>query len=138
MRDCTFSGLVKEVLFDCREIPGRPVAGVLVDLDFTEATFEDVEFRGCRFDGLKLPKAPGVYLIPAFPLVARRALELLEGNPSIEARMLRGQFTNSLKLPGSDDSVDVFNRRDYVASGGETLADLAETVFMEALGDVGS
>ena len=136
MRDCVFAGALHDVLFDCREVPGRPVAGVLVNIDFSEATFEDVEFRGCRFDGLKLPQMAGVYAIPAFPRVARRALELLDGNTSIDAQMLRAQFTNSLKLPGSDDSVDVFNRRDYLASGGESLADLAETVFMEAVADV--
>jgi uncharacterized protein YjbI with pentapeptide repeats len=135
MRDCTFSGAMKDVLFDCRELPGKPVAEVLVNIDFSDATFEDVEFRGCRFEGVKLPQTPGIYPIPGFPRVARRVLDLLEENPSVEARMLRSELTVALKLPGRDDSVGVFNRRDYLASGGEPLADLAESLLMEAVGD---
>lgn len=136
MRDCTFSGAMKDVLFDCRDFLGKPVADALVNLDFTEATFEDVEFRGCRFDGLKLPQSQGIYPIPSFPRVARRVLDLLKDNPSVEARMLRSELTVALKLPGRDDSVGIFNRRDYLASGGEPLADLAESLLMEAVGDV--
>ena len=136
MRDCTFSGAMKDVLFDCRDLLGKPAADVLVNLDFSQATFEDVEFRGCRFDGLKLPVAQGIYPIPNFPLVARRVLDLLVENSSVEARMLRSELTVALKMPGRDDSVGVFNRRDYIASGGEPLADLAESLLMEAAGDV--
>lgn len=136
LRDCVFAGTLRDVLFDCREVDSRPTPGVLVNLDFSQSTFEDVEFRGAHFEGLKLPSVAGIYVIPAFPQVARRALELLDGNTSMGARMLRAQFANSLKLPGSADSVDIFNRRDYLASGGESLADLAETVFMEAIADV--
>ena len=136
MRDCTFSGAMKDVLFDCRELPGKPTADILVNIDFSQATFEDVEFRGCRFDGLKLPQSHGIYPIPDFPRVARRVLDLLEENSSVEARMLRSELTVALKLPGAEDSVGVFNRRDYLASGGEPLADLAESLLMEAVGDV--
>jgi Mn-containing catalase len=35
-------------------------------------------------------------------------------------------------VPPRDDSVGVFTRADYVADGGEALADLAESLFMEA------
>lgn len=136
MRDCTFSGAMKDVLFDCRELPGKPTTDVLVNVDFSQASFEDVEFRGCCFEGLKLPAAQGIYSIPDFPRVARRVLDLLKGNSSVEARMLRSELTVALRLPGRDESVGVFNRRDYLASGGEALADLAESLFMEAVGDV--
>lgn len=85
------------------------------------------------FDDVKLP--PGVHAIPSFPSVARRALELLEGDDSLEARMLRAELSRDLKLPGSDDSVGVFNRADYLDSGGERLAELAESLFMEAVED---
>lgn len=136
MRECTFSGAMKDTLFDCRDLPGKPTASVMVNVDFDEATFEDVEFRGCRFDGVKLPRIPGIYAIPGFPRVARRVLDLLKENTSVEARMLRSELEVALKLPGRQDSVGVFNRRDYLASGGEPLADLAESLFMDALGDL--
>jgi uncharacterized protein YjbI with pentapeptide repeats len=133
IRHCRFAGSLQDVLFDEREIAGRPKPGVFVDVDFSEATFHDVEFRGGRFDDVKLPV--GVYAIPGFPRVARRVLELLKSDDSVEARMLRAELNLTLKLPGADDSVGVFNRADYIASGGERLADLAESLLMEAAQD---
>jgi hypothetical protein len=135
MRDCTFSGAMKNVLFDCRDLPGKPGADVLSNVDFSDATFEDVEFRGCRFQDVKLPQTPGIYAIPRYPQAARRVLDLLGENSSVEGRMLRSELNVVLKMPGRDDSVGVFNRRDYVTSGGEPLADLAESLLMEAVGD---
>jgi hypothetical protein len=134
MRDCVFAGTLKDVLFDCRDLPGKPDGHVLVNMDFGDATFEDVEFRGCRFENVRLPQTPGLYAIPGFPRVARRVLDLLEDNSSVEGRMLRSELTVALKRPGREDSVGVFNRRDYFAAGGEPLADLAESLLLEAAG----
>jgi hypothetical protein len=50
--------------------------------------------------------------------------------------MLAAELRSSLRLPGSEDSVALFNRRDHVASAGEALADLAETTFTVAEEDV--
>ena len=127
LRRCRFSGLLREVMFEGRTLPRRAAPAPLVDVDFGEALFEDVEFRGCTFEGVRLPE--GVRMVPGYPGVARRGLELLAGDESVDARMLRGQFENDLKLPGSEDSVGVYNRRDYVASGGEGFADFAEVVL---------
>lgn len=127
LRRCRFAGLMRQVLFESRTLPRRAAPAPMVDVDFTEASFEDVEFRGCVFEGVSLPH--GVQVIPGWPQVMRRGLELLAADESIDARMLRAQFENDLTLPGSDDAVGVFNRRDYVASGGEGFADFAESLF---------
>jgi uncharacterized protein YjbI with pentapeptide repeats len=132
LQHCEFSGALKDVLFDGREIDGRPAPSVFVDVDFSEATFQDVEFRGCRFDDVRLPA--GVYAIPEYPSAADRVLQLLEGDESVEARMLRAELSLTQRMPGADSSVGVFNRADYIASGGERLADLAESLFMEVTG----
>lgn len=134
IRHCRFTGLLQDILFDGREIPGRrPQPEVMTDVDFSKAVFQEVEFRGCHFDGVELPK--GVYVIPRFPPVARRVLELLEHDESLEARMLRAEMNGQLKRPGADTSVTVFNRADYLTSGGEPLADLVESLLLEALKD---
>ena len=73
---------LEDVLFDCRDLPGRPEAQVLVNLDFSDATFDDVEFRGCRFENLQLPQTPGRYASQGFPRVALRVLDLLEDKAS--------------------------------------------------------
>lgn len=132
IRHCRFTGALQEVLFDAREIPGRPPPGIFVDVDFSEATFADLEFRGCRFDNVKLPA--GIYSIPGYPSVARRVLELMGSDESLEARMLRAGLNLALKLPGHDESVGVFNRADFVASGGERFADFAESLLIQAAG----
>ncbi|MFC8039443.1 pentapeptide repeat-containing protein [Paenarthrobacter sp. NPDC057355] len=127
---CEFTGVLQDVLFDGRAIPGHAEPGVLLDIDFTGATFRDVEFRGCHFQGVKLPD--GIDLVPNFPRVARRVLELLGNDESVEARMLRAVSELALKLPGDDTSVGIFNRADYLSWGGEPLAALAESLIRQA------
>ena len=138
LHGCVFSGPLHKVLFDGREVPGRPRPEPLRDCDFSAAAFDEVEFRGCRFTGGTMPADPDVHLVHYYPAVAQRALELASAGSGVEARMLAAELTNALRLPGSDDSVSVFNRRDYLASGGESLADFAEAILMEAANDVGS
>jgi len=48
--------------------------------------------------------------------------------------MLASQLRNTLKMRGSDDSVGVFNRDDYVAAGGAAFADLAESILRPVAG----
>ncbi|MEV7662785.1 pentapeptide repeat-containing protein [Paenarthrobacter sp. NPDC089316] len=125
-----FTGVLQDVLFDGRQIPGHAEPGVFLDTDFSGATFREVEFRGCHFQGVKLPE--GIDLIPDFPRVARRVLELLGNDESVEARVVRAVFGLSLKSPGDDTSVGIFNRADYFSWGGEPLADLAERLIRQA------
>jgi hypothetical protein len=96
-----------------------------------------VEFRGCRFENVRLPESAGVWVVREYPKVARRALALVEGVSTIEGRMFAGELRNALKMPGSVDSIGVFNRADYVVAGGEALAELAEKVLREAGADIG-
>jgi uncharacterized protein YjbI with pentapeptide repeats len=135
LEGCRFFGVMKDIVFDCRELPGKPKPAVMRNLDFRGATLEDVEFRGCRFENVQFPDDPGLRLVPNYPAIARRELDLLVGNTSVEARMLMAELQNALRLPGRSDSTGLFNRRDYVAAGGEPLADLAETVLLKALSD---
>lgn len=135
MRGCKFTGPLKNMIFDGRELPRKPPPGWYTDVDFSNASFNDVEFRGCHFERVTLPD--GVYAIPNFPNVERQALKLLREIDTVEASMLRAEFEMVLKWPGRDDSVGVFNRHEYVISGGEPLADLAESVLMEAVRDLG-
>lgn len=134
--ECVFAGKLQDVLFDGREIRDRPVPEPLRHCDFTDAVLADVEFRGCRFDDVALPDDPDIRVLSDYPAVARRALALSEAASGLEARMFAGELRNSLKLPGAPDSVSVFNRRDYLASGGEAFADFAEAILMEAAGHI--
>jgi hypothetical protein len=46
--------------------------------------------------------------------------------------VLAAVLESALRGPVEDDSVEVFNRDDYISWGGESLADLAEALYMEA------
>lgn len=65
--------------------------------------------------------------------MVERALASLDGDSSAPARMLRGEFTNRLKMMRDKEAEsNVFNRRDYAASGGDELAGLAARVLTAA------
>ena len=129
---CTFDGLMRDVIFDGRDLPDKPRPTPLRRVDFSGAVFEDVAFRGCSFDDVRMPDIPGIRVIRRYPVIARRVLALAEATTSVEGRMLASELRNALKRPGADDSIAVLNRRDYLAAGGESFADFAEALFMEA------
>lgn len=137
IQDSLFAGPLSDVLFDGRDLPRKPVAGPMRNVDFSGTSFADVEFRGYRFDGVRLPDLPGLRMIPRYPETARRALALVADMATVEGRMFAAELRNYLKMPGAEDSVGVFNRADYVVDGGESLADLAETTWLDAQTDLG-
>ncbi len=128
LRGCVFSGPMKQVLFDGRRLTGhRPDPSPLANVDFSETQFQDVDFRGCNFEGVTWP--PGVRLIPNFPVVAGRLVSRFAGRDDMNAKMLVGMLQNELRLPGEDDWTGVFVRTDWARDGGEELADFAEQAF---------
>ncbi len=132
---CRFAGELHEVVFDGRDLPERPAPPPMTDVDFTDAVFDQVEFMGFDLAGVILPRDPDVRLIRRYRCVIERALAALDADESLPARMLRGEFTNRLKMMRGCEESNVFNRRDYLASGGEELADLAERVLGAAEGE---
>jgi uncharacterized protein YjbI with pentapeptide repeats len=129
---CRFSGAVREVVFDGRELTGRPAPSLLEDVDFAEAMFEQVEFMGLDLSRVVVPKDPDIRLIRHYRCVVEHALAAVERDESLPARMLRGEFQNRLRMMRAIDEDNVFNRRDYFASGGEELSAFAQDVFGRA------
>jgi uncharacterized protein YjbI with pentapeptide repeats len=129
---CRFASKLTDVVFDGRPLEGRPAPAPL-EGDFAEAIFDQVEFMGLDLSGVTLPPDPDLRLIHRYRCVIERALTSLDGDDSLSARMLRGEFTNRLKMMrGTRAESNVFNRRDYAASGGDELADLADRVLTAA------
>lgn len=120
LRNSQFSGVLRNVTFDGRALDGRPGPTVIRRVDFSEADFVDVEFRGCEASEVLFPEA--VHVIVDFPRKARRMLELMDGDTSLPARMLRAEYEMVLRSSVSEESFSIFNKADYVASGGEELA----------------
>jgi hypothetical protein len=101
-------------------------------VDFSDAAFRRVEFLGFDLDAVTLPKDPDIRLVRRARCVARRGLDLLDGDGRTETRMLRAMFENRLRGPGTDNESAVFNRRDYLELGGPQLLALAEDVLTRA------
>jgi hypothetical protein len=79
-------------------------------VDFAAAVFRDVEFRGFGLEDVTLPPEPDVRLYRRARCVARRGIELLEGDGSKPAQMLRAVLQDCLHGPGADQDAPVFVR----------------------------
>lgn len=132
LRGTRFTGSIKRVTFDERPLPDRPPPRPAIEVDFTGAVFSDVEFRGVTLERATLPDDADLLLIRNYGAVVRQALGLLAGDESLPARMLRAQFENNLRMMRADREDAVLNRRDFLRSGGDQLADLAQQVLGEA------
>jgi uncharacterized protein YjbI with pentapeptide repeats len=130
---CRFAGAIREVLFDGRDLsPERPAPPQMSKVDFRSAVFRDVDFRGFDMKDVTLPDDPDVRLLRRARCVARRGIQMLDGDDRISARMLRADLENRLRGPGGDQEASVFNRRDYEQSGGTDLVALAEDILGRA------
>ncbi len=134
LTSCRFAGVLREVVFDGRGVADRPASPPMQDVDFADALFDQVEFMGFDLLGAVLPRDPDVRLIRRYGCVLERALAALGADDSLPARMLRGEFTNRLKMMrgAAGEESNTFNRRDYLSSGGQELAELADHVLSEA------
>ena len=128
---CRFAGQLSRVLFDGRELPNRPAPPPMVKVDFAAATFSDVEFRGFGLEDVTLPPEPDVRLYRRARCVARLGIQLLEGDKSQPAQVLRAVLEHSLHGPGNENEAFVFVRRDFLIGGAELIA-MAEDVLGRA------
>lgn len=132
---CRFAGELRDVVFDGRGLTDRQAPPPMDKVDFSGATFRQVEFMGFDLDGAALPDNRDIRLLRRARCVARRGVEMLDGDDRIEARMLRAMFENQLRGPGTDHEARVFNRRDYLELGGPRLLTLAVDVMARAEAD---
>lgn len=130
---CRFAGKLNETVFDGRDLSDQPAPPQMDAVDFSDAFFSDVEFAGFDLEAVTLPNDPDIHLVRRARCVARHGIEMLGDDNSIEADILRSLFERTLKGPGTEQDAQIFNRRDYLASGGspELLA-LAEDIYQRA------
>jgi uncharacterized protein YjbI with pentapeptide repeats len=133
---CRFAGRIEDVQFDGRPLPNHAPPVEMDDVDFSDAHFVDVDFLGFSLRNVQLPRDPDIFPIRRFPCVARRVTQLLSGQESEPARIVRGVLANSLPwLDDRPEAVWVFNRRDWTEWGGEETLRLAEAVMKQAEAD---
>jgi Pentapeptide repeats (9 copies) len=133
LANCRFVGVVKDVLFDGRDLsPERPAPPQMGKVDFSAAVFGGVEFRGYDLEDVKLPDDTDVLLLRRARCVARKAIHALGDREDTPSLMLRAVLENRLRGPGDEREAEVFNRRDYRGMGGEELVALAGEVLGRA------
>jgi uncharacterized protein YjbI with pentapeptide repeats len=132
---CRFAGELRKVVFDGRDLTDRPAPPSMDKVDFSGATFHQVEFMGFDLGSVALPNDPDIRLLRRARCAARRGVEILDGDDRMEARILRAMLENQLRGPGTDHEARVLNRRDYVELGGAHLWTLAEDVLARAEAD---
>lgn len=128
---CRFAGELADVTFDGRRFEDSAIPTPLKEVDFTNAHFTNVVFRGCEFDHVELPEDPDLRLVSNFPCVATHILKSIATDGRVEARQIAGVIQNRIRGPIRPQSSDVFNRRDYQERGPEFLG-ILESFLNEA------
>jgi uncharacterized protein YjbI with pentapeptide repeats len=129
---CTFAGPLKRVTFDERPLPDRRSPEPRIQVDFTDAAFDEVRFLGVCLDRVTLPDDPDLLVFHDYRGVVRQALQLLRGDDSRWGRMLTARLENNLRMMRSEHEDNVFNRRDSAGSGGPEYSEFAEELLLRA------
>jgi uncharacterized protein YjbI with pentapeptide repeats len=132
---CVFSGDLRSVTFDGRELSERPAAGSMTNVDFSHAEFQNVDFRGYDLRTVTLPPDPDLLLVQKARCVAEKSIPMLGAEGDISSRRLTAILKSRLRGPGTENEWAVYNRRDLVKIGGDQLADLAAKVLALAQHD---
>jgi uncharacterized protein YjbI with pentapeptide repeats len=125
---CRFTGELREVLFyDHGFETGKPTPNEMRDVDFSDAELRWVEFRGLDLSEVKLPQGPNHLIVDHYPCVLRRGLEELASDRSPLARQLRVTLEAEAEWTPPTRRFGVLNRCDWEETGGEELAEFAES-----------
>lgn len=137
LTDCVFVGPLRRVVFDGRARREIPEPDPMTRVDFRAAVFRDVAFRGCRVRNVRWPESQETRVVERFRKIARRAVGLLEGDTSRNARKLVAILEPHVKAPGGPDSVGVFVWDNYIAMGGLDFAKFVWAALDAAEGQTG-
>ena len=104
---CRFAGSLREIIFDGRILrpEQKSEPNPMRDIDMTRVTsFENVDFRGVRFDDVALPHIPGIVVVRSGPWI-ERALDSIANRSDLPARIVKGRLSNMIKfnLPHESD-----------------------------------
>jgi uncharacterized protein YjbI with pentapeptide repeats len=126
----TFSGVMRDVLFDDRDSIRDGTSGYpMTEVDFSQATFDDVDFQGSRFRFVRFPTHQTVLVVPQYPRAVNEVLAALPSGDD-HADSLRAMLTRVKGNLGSDETVGIFVREDIAGWSTESLAQFAFDAFL--------
>ena len=111
---CRFAGRLKDVTFWGRR-PGveKPDPNPMLDVDFTDAMFREVQFQLLELAGVTLPVAPELLVIDRYACVVRETVALLEREESTYGKGLGGWFSVVSRWALPDQQVGIVNLVDF-------------------------
>lgn len=116
---CRFSGRLSKVHFNGNAVGDRPAPPELDQVDFRDATFHEVEFRGFTLQSILLPTESDLIVVPHARCVARHGIEQLTDRDEPEARMVKAVLGVWLRGPGTEEDATLFNPKDWTKSSAE-------------------
>ncbi len=119
-RDCTFEGLLDEVIFSKYAFRGeaRP-PNEMRNVDFSKASFQWVEFRKLDLDTVRFPENPDHFVIEDYLSTLDALVARWRGKEDAISRALCSSVTRKRKWAGDGQNRGVVARYDLLQAGGE-------------------
>lgn len=116
---CRFSGLLREVIFQARDLRHREVEpNTMEDVDFSQAQLRWVEFHHLDLDRVTFPQDARHLVVRNWRCVLEHCLAKLGDDQSQEARSFRVLLESMAKHAGPHQDVGLFNLDDFHDCGG--------------------
>lgn len=128
--DCRFAGKLEEVLFYPRafrgdEFPPNRMACV----DFSLATFHDVEFRKLDMAEVIWPRGDAHIVLDDYVLTLDRLIDALGRRDDPSAKNLSDALTFARKWAGPHQQRGILSKADLIATGGSEAVALVESLL---------
>jgi uncharacterized protein YjbI with pentapeptide repeats len=130
--DCRFAGRLDEVIFRSKSlIGGRSGTRRFERVDFADAEFHWVEFRGFDLDDTVFPTAPGHLVIEPFGCTLERAIASLKATKGLH-RGLLAVLEQTLATKGPNQRRGVFDIR-ALRQAGDPTEEPVEQFLVDAM-----
>lgn len=127
LRRCRFVGDLKNVVFGGLEVDPK----ALMDVDFSEAEFSFVEFRGLNLDGVTFPSSSNCLVIDDYPRSLDRLLVAVRTGTDLESRQLAAFLGVMRRWVGPRQSRGVLSKSDITEAVGSGAFDRLVKVLQE-------
>ncbi len=107
---CVFKGLLDEVIFQQYSAKGEPFPpNEMLDVDFSDATLENVEFRWLDMGKVIWPKGPEHIIIHDYKNKLSEILDHLKNRNDLQTRTVHAIIEQQLERAGNNQKTGYFN-----------------------------
>lgn len=119
---CVFKGLLDEVIFQQYTTKGEPFPpNEMLDVDFRDATLENVEFRWLDMGNVVWPKGPEHIIIHDYKNKLSNILDQLKNRNDLQTRTVHAIIEQQLERAGNNQITGYFNLQELDGYGNPEL-----------------